>query len=108
MVTLLYNYPDGTHQMGRFRVSVTTSARPIRLQGSGLSPEIEKLVMLDPAARSEEQSQQLRMYFRNLDPQWQALKREVDSHANLGDDRVIGAQDISWALINSPAFLFNR
>jgi hypothetical protein len=30
------------------------------------------------------------------------------SQSHLGNKRLIGAQDIAWALINSPAFLFNH
>jgi hypothetical protein len=108
VLTMQYDYPDGKHQIGRFRVSVTSSPRPVRLKGSGLPAEIEKLVMLDAAQRTEAQQQQLRDFHRNLDPVWRERQAEVNSHATLGDDRIIGAQDIVWALINSPAFLFNR
>ncbi|QDT52690.1 WD domain, G-beta repeat [Caulifigura coniformis] len=44
-----------------------------------------------------------------VDPQLARLKRAVDlSRDQLGHKRLTIAQDYAWALINSPAFLFNR
>jgi WD40 repeat protein/mono/diheme cytochrome c family protein len=44
-----------------------------------------------------------------MDPQLARLKRAVDlSSQQLGSKRLTVAQDYAWALINSPAFLFNR
>ncbi|HVJ66729.1 MAG TPA: hypothetical protein VM510_02025, partial [Caulifigura sp.] len=44
-----------------------------------------------------------------IDPQLTRLKRAVDlSKDQLGHKRLTIAQDYAWALINSPAFLFNR
>jgi hypothetical protein len=31
-----------------------------------------------------------------------------NSEAQLGNKRLTAAQDVVWALINTPAFLFNR
>ena len=43
------------------------------------------------------------------DPQLVALNRAVDlSTKQLANKRLYGAQDIAWALINNPAFLFNH
>jgi len=44
-----------------------------------------------------------------VDPQLIVLKRAVDlSTKQLENKRLYGAQDIAWALINNPAFLFNH
>jgi WD40 repeat protein len=43
------------------------------------------------------------------DPKLATLKRAADLSAKqLENARLIGAQDLAWALINNPAFLFNR
>jgi hypothetical protein len=43
-----------------------------------------------------------------LDPKLVQLRRDTDlSAVQLGNRRLTAAQDLAWALINSPAFLFN-
>lgn len=43
------------------------------------------------------------------DPRLEQMKRDlVLSQQQLGNKRLIGAQDLAWALINNPSFLFNR
>jgi hypothetical protein len=44
-----------------------------------------------------------------IDPQLARLERAVQlSGDQLQNARLTTAQDLTWALINSPAFLFNR
>ena len=44
-----------------------------------------------------------------VDPKLARLERAVElSQKQLEDERLTTAQDLAWALINSPAFLFNR
>ena len=44
-----------------------------------------------------------------LDPKLVQLRRDADlSKGQLTNRRLTAAQDLAWALINSPAFLFNH
>ncbi len=100
-------FPDGTHNLGRFRVSVTKSPRP--LTGSNLPAEIAAILVVPTEGRSPEQLAAITKYFRSLDGEYARLTAEVARSADqLKNGRAIGVQDLAWALINSPAFLFNR
>jgi hypothetical protein len=44
-----------------------------------------------------------------LDPKLVQLRRDAELSARqLANKRLTNAQDLAWALINSPAFLFNH
>ncbi len=140
-----FNAPD--YMIARFRISVTTAARPV---GLGLSDELRVALAPEADRRDDAQKAAAGKYFRaTLDPDWQKknlalaearkplpvdpkLKELKDALeyasrpvpldpklAQLRQDsgesarqvenrRLTVAQDLAWALINSPAFLFNR
>jgi hypothetical protein len=105
--TLEQNFPDGKHTLGKFRLSVTTSKRPLRFDG----PPAEFAAILDVPGdkRSPEQRVSLAKYHRSLDPQYARIaKQAYEAEALEKNKRLAGAQDLAWALINNPAFLFNR
>jgi hypothetical protein len=100
-------YADNQHQLGKFRLSVTTSKRPLSVQGP--PQNIAVILAASAGQRTDAQKAELASYFRSLDPQWGRLSQVAANLENLaGNKRLVGAQDLAWALINSPAFLFNR
>jgi len=126
-VTLDQRYDD-LHTIGRFRILVTGDARPVRLSGP---PEaIAAILNIDAETRTGQQQRQLLDYYRTLDGKLAQLQQQIallekaeppadsklselraaveTSKQQLDQQRLIGAQDLAWALINSPAFLFNR
>jgi hypothetical protein len=145
--SLVQNYQDGQHSIGRFRISVTNAPRPIRLDG--LPKNITDVLAIAVDQRSDKQKQDLASFYRGideelkrrqqalaeakkprpvdpeleklrrqladaskplpLDPQLMELRRSVELSAKqLTESRLTFAQDLTWALINNPAFLFNR
>jgi hypothetical protein len=99
-------FPDKQHQLGKFRLSVTDAKPPVRLDGP---PEKFAKILIKPVnQRSDEEKKTLANYYRSLDKELPKLQDAVAEIGQPGDARLLGAQDLAWALINSPAFLFNR
>jgi len=57
--------------------------------------------------RTPEMKAKLRDLYLEQDKELARLKAET-ADPPPADPRVLGAQDLVWALINSPAFLFNH
>jgi len=145
--TLDQQYQDRKHTIGKFRLSVTTSPRPIRLDG--LPAAIAAIVETPADKRTDKQKQELLDYYRGVDAERLKLAAAVDqakkprpidsrlkrlqdalakaseplpidpelarlradvkaSSEQLANARLTAVQDLTWALINSPAFLFNH
>jgi hypothetical protein len=106
-LTLDQQYPDGKHLLGRFRVSVTGARPPLLLNGP--PQPIAAIVAIAPDQRTADQQAELAKHFRSTDGEYARLQAAVAQSEKLTvDQRLAGAQDLVWALINSPAFLFNR
>ena len=93
------------HVIGKFRLSVTTDPNP--KLASSLTPET--LAMLETPAdkRTPAQKDMLRLMYLSQDKEYARLLLDA-ANPPPADARVLGAQDLVWALINTPAFLFNR
>ena len=63
---------------------------------------------LKSGARTPEQQATLVNHVRSLDQELARLQRAVAEYPAPPSPRVLGAQDLTWALLNSPAFLFNH
>ncbi|WP_020471017.1 DUF1549 domain-containing protein [Zavarzinella formosa] len=103
-VTLVMKFGT-SHTIGKFRVSTTTDSEPRLADGV---PENVRLLLAVPAAqRTPAQKDELTRLHRSRDGEYLRLAGTVGSPP-AADKRVTGAQDLVWALINSPAFLFNH
>jgi hypothetical protein len=104
--TLEQRYEGKEHNIGRLRLAVTTARAPIPLDG--VSDSILKILALAPEKRTAQQEAELTRYYRSRDPEWNRLTRALAQHPKPLNQRLLGAQDLAWALLNSPAFLFNH
>ena len=97
----------GQHTVGRFRISATGGKRPLKLQGP--PAPIAAILAVAADARTPEQKTALTNYFRSIDGELVQLQQSAAEAAKQPEAyRLMGAQDLAWALLNSPAFLFNR
>ena len=107
VVKISQQFPDGTHTVGRFRLSATTASTPIGLQQR--PKELAELLDLPAEKRSAAQQARLVELYRAADTDYDRLKTAFEQSENeQKNQRLIGVQDLAWALINNPAFLFNQ
>jgi hypothetical protein len=114
------DYPDGAvltivldqrfngkdHNIGKFRLSYTSKKPPITLTGP---PEaIVKALAVPADKRTPEQKAVLANAFRALDGELPRLQQDLAAYPRPTDKRLLGAQDLAWALLISKEFLFNH
>lgn len=68
IVKMLHQSQFAQHNIGRFRLSLTTAAKP-SLSDSGLPADIVEIVKADVAGRSDAQKQKLAAYYRGISPE---------------------------------------
>ncbi len=103
-VSLEHRFGTG-HNIGKFRLSFTTDKKP--KLGSPVPADLLKILETEVAKRTPEQVAKLKQAYIATDAEYLRLQRDVPI-APPSDARVLGAQDLTWALINTPSFLFNR
>lgn len=105
--TLDQHHQDGEHSLGRFRVLATTSPRPLKLTPP--PAELAAILQTPAESRTEEQRAKLVDFYRPADAELVRLEQQERATANrIASERLLGAQDVAWALMNSQAFLFNH
>jgi hypothetical protein len=105
-VTLDQRFPGKDHNLGKFRLAVTTSKNP-QLKDP-LPVNVLAAIAVPPDKRTPEQKALVANTYRGQDAELSRLKRGVAENPKPATPRLLGAQDLAWALINSPAFLFNH
>ena len=75
--------------------------------GEALPERLAKILATPPEKRSDAEKSELQRMHRAQDGEYQRLAARV-AQAPPADKHVTGAQDLTWALINSPGFLFNH
>ncbi|WP_231943606.1 DUF1549 domain-containing protein [Aeoliella mucimassa] len=143
---LQHLYTDSKHQLGRFRLSTTDAEGEADF---GLPPEVDAILQVAAAERSDEQKKSLADYRQANDSRLKELQQQLAtaqqplamdareqelqsqlqkasqplpideqlrrmeqelllSKQQLNNLRLTAAQDLAWALLNSPAFLYNH
>lgn len=103
--TLDQRYQDKQHNIGKFRLSTTTAKSPAL---TVLPEAVTAALAVPPDMRTDAQKTTLRQHYLTLDGEYTRLRQALAEFGHPGDPRSIGAQDLMWALLNSPAFLFNH
>ena len=106
VILLDQNFNGAQHNIGKFRLWATADPNP-RL-GDTLPQEMASILLTPPEKRSAMQQEKLAQYHRSNDAEWNRLNGQLLAEPLPVNHRVLGGQDLMWALINNPAFLFNH
>ena len=75
-ITMLQNLDQSQHNIGRFRLSITRSARPVRFDAI-IPPKITEIVAVPAARRTPEQQSELATFYRSIAPALQATRQQL-------------------------------
>jgi mono/diheme cytochrome c family protein len=101
VIELDQQYENAKHLLGKFRLSAS-GAEPPLLRAE---PPAEWRGLLAAQVLGDADRTALLGYFLSLDAEYRELQR---AERMLANPRLAAVQDLAWALINSPAFLFNH
>jgi len=104
--TIEQKFNGKKHSIGRFRLSVTTMKPPIRFES--MPDNVSQVLKIERNQRTPQQQKVIDDFYRSQDQELVRLRRELAEHVLPVNARAMGAQDLTWALLNSPAFLFNH
>jgi hypothetical protein len=106
-ITVSQQHVDGKHCLGKFRLSVTDGEKP--LSRPKLPEAVAAALAVPKEQRTADQQAAIAEYYRSIDAELTRLAAAAKSAGDqMKNARALGIQDLAWALINSPAFLFNR
>ncbi|HSQ56257.1 MAG TPA: hypothetical protein VLM40_11000, partial [Gemmata sp.] len=74
---------------------------------SALTPEQIAILDTPENKRTAAQKNRMREIFLAQDKEYQRLAADA-ANPPPADPRILGAQDLVWVLMNTPAFLFNH
>ena len=80
--TLNQKFNGKEHNIGKFRLSVTTAKAPILLQ-SATPEQIIRLIDVPPSQRTPAQKTTLANYYRGIDPDLASLRRAQEARLGL-------------------------
>ncbi|MGD9644872.1 MAG: PSD1 and planctomycete cytochrome C domain-containing protein [Pirellulales bacterium] len=76
VVAIQQNY-GSRHALGRFRLSATSAARPVKAAGSGLPRNIRDALAVPAESRTESQRNELAAYYRSIAPALEPFRERL-------------------------------
>jgi Protein of unknown function (DUF1549)/Protein of unknown function (DUF1553)/Planctomycete cytochrome C len=81
-LTFLLDFQGNTgHNIGRLRVSATSAAHPVGLDGDGIPANASPILAKARDSRTSEETRTLLDWYKTIDPEWRARKQAIDDHA---------------------------
>ena len=69
------------HTIGRLRLSATSAAHPVGLDGNGIPAAMLPILAKARDGRSGDESKRVLEWYKTIDPEWRTRKQAIDDHA---------------------------